>query len=130
MFSKEEKKRVKRVEAEIENLKLTIQSKVSMEQVKDELAKEAYKAITEKPAKLDLNMLPEKIQEAKAFKDLVTKMGCPACGHEKLLLDLLTQTPDGWQGTLHCENCIFKGTINSDGFHFEDMHGRGRTKSE
>lgn len=125
MFNRELKERLKKAEAEIEALKLSMGFKVSMQELKKEIDAKLIPI-----SKLDLDTFPKHMTETKKFKDLIVKTDCPACGHKKLLLDMFTRTPIGWEAMIHCENCIFKGRINSDGFTLEDMHGLGRAKTK
>ena len=119
MFDRKMKKRLKKAEAEIEGLHLTL-----------EIFNKKLESKLRPTAKLDLDAFPDNMAETKKFKDIVVKSNCPACGHKKLLLDAFTRTPIGYEAQVHCENCDFTGRINSDGFHLEGMHGLGRAKAK
>lgn len=126
MFNKKEKELLNKLEVQVKRSCTDIDGIWhSIKALEDQLAAKLIPI-----SKLDMDTFPKHMAETKKFKDLIVKTDCPACGHKTLLLDMFTSTPIGWEAMIHCENCVFKGRINSDGFTLEDMHGLGRAKAK
>lgn len=71
----------------------------------------------------------ETIRETEQFKQLVSKTKCSACGQTSLKLAVFEHGVLGWEIQVSCENCNFKGVVNSQGHKLEriDSKGKGRT---
>jgi hypothetical protein len=70
----------------------------------------------------------ESLTEVTNFKILLAKQPCVACGQNGLQLDHFSRCPIGWQADVHCDNCNFRGVVNSEGFDFKEVSSKGKAR--
>jgi hypothetical protein len=66
------------------------------------------------------------LAEVKQFKDLMAKQPCTACGQNGLVLGSFKRSPLGWEAEVSCDNCYFRGVVNSEGFDFKRINSKGQ----
>ena len=70
------------------------------------------------------------LEEAKHFKELISKQHCTACGQNGLKLVKFERNTKGWEAQVSCghENCNFHGMINIEGFEFQNISSKGKAR--
>jgi hypothetical protein len=72
----------------------------------------------------------DSLKEVTQFKYLLGHQACVACGQNGLKLDHFVRNPKGWDAEVHCDNCNFRGVINSEGFDFKEVSSKGKARDE
>jgi len=70
------------------------------------------------------------IHSAKSMRQVVEGNACPACKQTTLVLEQYVTGPKGWEATVHCSNCFFKGVVNSTGFQFSKVDSKGKARDK
>ncbi len=68
------------------------------------------------------------IASAKTMRTLIEQTLCPACNQQTLTLSRYTTGEKGWEADVKCDNCNFKGTVNSTGFQFSRIDSKGKAR--
>lgn len=76
-----------------------------------------------KQTKQELDHALELTEQVKAQ---VKNNSCPACSQQKLKLQAYVVGPQGWEITMSCDNCNFRGVVNHEGFEFIRVDSKGK----
>jgi hypothetical protein len=67
---------------------------------------------------------------AKSMRMVVEGNACPACKQQTLVLGQYVTGPAGWEASVHCSNCLFKGVVNNLGFQFLNVDSKGKAREK
>jgi len=70
----------------------------------------------------------ESVNSTKSLRQLIEQTPCPACKQKTLKLSTYTKSKQDWGAAVACQNCNLTGEVNSTGFSYVKVEGKGKAR--